>query len=261
MKFPHVQLVMERHNKGAPYGKPLETLAMSEIHVDSRSNRTILMSVEPRIVEDELCLRIQQWGVFQREAMRSPPDESKLGDLAVCAHVLGKYLAQRFLDAYYARQRQGIPSENLLSPSTIHCCITCDTHFQLGIRDLSHGRKALYITKWLSFGLGPCPTNKKWTRHTTWGGKFGLSCEPWVAQVVPKRHLAAAFEEAREGGKTQSEITEEYAALLEGGTFVPRASRRAILTATKEWSPCERDEEWMRKRECRDAVLGDVLPR
>jgi hypothetical protein len=57
----HVQLVMKRHQYGAPHGIPLDAFLHSEVEKLPNNNYKELLSTECRIASGELLLRSQHW--------------------------------------------------------------------------------------------------------------------------------------------------------------------------------------------------------
>ena len=66
LTFSHVQLVMARHRHGPKYGIPTSTLSITEIWKVDRLKVWCVLHVEPRIIDDELFLRVQHWIAFDR---------------------------------------------------------------------------------------------------------------------------------------------------------------------------------------------------
>lgn len=66
-RFYHFQLTMARHRDGPDHGMALDKLPIIEVtrrDYPDRDSVTALLSVEPRIISDELWMRVQQWVVF-----------------------------------------------------------------------------------------------------------------------------------------------------------------------------------------------------
>jgi hypothetical protein len=83
----HLQLAMDRHRLGPKYGIPVESMCFTKVQLygDPNLEYTIknLLSVDPRIISGQLCLRIQQWALF---CAIIPPDSAIVGFLKVCTH-------------------------------------------------------------------------------------------------------------------------------------------------------------------------------
>jgi hypothetical protein len=59
---------MDRHRLGPKYGIPVESMCFTEVQLygDPNPEYTIknLLSLDPRIISGQLCLRVQQWALF-----------------------------------------------------------------------------------------------------------------------------------------------------------------------------------------------------
>ena len=58
---------MARHRHDLGYGIALDALSITKIQPSDFAEVTTLLSVEPRIISDELCLRVQQWVMFDQD--------------------------------------------------------------------------------------------------------------------------------------------------------------------------------------------------
>lgn len=86
LTFSHVQLIMARHRFGHSHGIDVSLLAMSEVRRTLSEKVWALLSVEPRIIENELFLRVQQWTIFDQD---DQPRFRELRGPAVCLHIRG----------------------------------------------------------------------------------------------------------------------------------------------------------------------------
>ncbi|KAF2718107.1 hypothetical protein K431DRAFT_231572, partial [Polychaeton citri CBS 116435] len=135
--FQHLQTVMIRHRHGDSRGIALDTLAWVEIRTSDNRGITTLLSVEPRIVSGELCLRIQHWLMMQPDVARDFP--AKLSGLGYYAP-----------DIYVHISQSQIPD----SLRSLYFCRVLENH-----------SSAIIAAKWLNLGRGNGPSDWKWQRH------------------------------------------------------------------------------------------------
>jgi hypothetical protein len=232
LRFQHLQLAMARHRQGPPCGIPLEELAVTEIQTDSDS--TVLMSVEPRIISEELYLRIQQWYVVKPGVSLEMNMHFRTEQL-VCSHLeMASGDGQRLVDCKLSHHRSagGQQCDPECLPSFLRCTV-CDIEFETTRRELSGGQTALCITKWLNLGSGESPQDPKWRR----------SCDLYVRgrQLRPRLVEAnrndgvAAFFEAQDGKKYEL-LAQEHASILEDRSF---ATGTGILRRLFSFTPRE----------------------
>lgn len=209
--YQHVQLVMVRHLLGAPHGIAIDELAASNI---SGWYRTPLLqdnhtfNAEGRIVDDVLCLRLQDIVVFSHDSTRR--FDWDLG-INICAHVeLPRY--------YSAHNALWCKITRIEDRKETHCpgcdnlqqCNRCNTEFKVDVRAMGSGMIGLVITKWINLGRGETPMDPKWRRNlppTSYCNYNGKTIE------ADEHHGTRAGYERREGVPVK-ELTDGSLGLL-----------------------------------------------
>lgn len=165
--FPHLQLAMKRHFHGAEHGIPYESLSFTEVHVsyprDEAERLTTLLSVEARICSkpSSLCLRIQHWALISRTARRMLL--SRTNFVMICDHLQTR--SSDVSQLIQSRLELSRTDEEDQTHLEVRRCPSCNTHFQVEVKDLGGEGIALVITKWLDLGSGLTPTDPKWKAH------------------------------------------------------------------------------------------------
>ena len=208
LTFPHVQLVMERHRNGPDHGISMSALSITEIRNIKRHKVWVLLNAEPRIIDNELFLRVQQWIIFDQD---DKPTFAKLCSPSICSHI-NKYAGTTTLDLLQCQTQHVGGRASCMTCSALYRCIDCALEFESDAIYLEDRRLAVIITKWLNVGNGDSPTNPSWRRHLY----PPFRGEP-VGTVKDSLGSRSIFE-GREG-RSQETATRENASLLRADTF------------------------------------------
>lgn len=123
--------------------------------------------MEPRIIDDELLLRVQQWIMFDQD---DRPAFERLCCPSICSHItkyFSKYAgsATFVLDLLHC-QIQNVGGRERCPPcSILYRCADCAIEFESDAVHLKDGNVVVVITKWLDVGNGNSPSDPNWRRH------------------------------------------------------------------------------------------------
>lgn len=212
LTFPHVQLVMARHRNGPNCGISMSSLSITEVHIQKQYKVWTLLSVEPRIIDNELFLRVQQWIIFDQN---DQPTFEKLRGPSICSHIskiAGNHTASTTLDLIQCQVQHVGGRATCPKCSGLYRCIHCAVEFESDAIQLEDGKLAVIITKWLNVGNGGSPTDPSWQRHLY---------PPLEGRVVAMAKDSLGSRRIFEGhmGRSQEEATRENASLICGESF------------------------------------------
>ncbi|KAK3648890.1 hypothetical protein LTR56_003824 [Elasticomyces elasticus] len=193
--FQHVQLAMMHHRQGSPYGIRPASLDVLEVHkAELRAESTSLLSIEAKVIDGELNMRVQLWATFTTVVPIHWPRWNAL-----------PYVT---------------PGPDWLS------CDKCCTEFEAEIRHLDMETEAIVITKWLNFGTGRDPQDPQW-RCNLYGNGMGM-----IQKGRPRIGNRAVFEVVAE--RSCEVLTDDNAYVLErerfGWLFQRSESGRQVWT-------------------------------
>ena len=165
LTFLHVQLVMARHRDGIDRGIAIDSLSVTEVHGRERDNAWSLLSVDPKIIDNELFLRVQHWVIFDWDKQ---PVFERLRGPSICSHISkfkGKLGGSATVDllncqTQHIDKRASCPTCNVL-----YHCVDCAVEFESDAILVGGRTVAVIITKWLNLGSGNSPTDVDWRRH------------------------------------------------------------------------------------------------
>nr|POE78513.1 hypothetical protein CFP56_60745 [Quercus suber] len=161
--FPHVQLAMARHLFGRDHGIDLDALAVTEVACIPGGDFSTLLSVDPGIVDGELCMRVQQWMCFPSNNHSCLFEHRRW---SICTHLESSNIlfVPKLLRCklHHADSQQACPMcYPLLS------CKLCNVQFSVKLRALEDGRTtAVVVSKWINFGSGETRDDPKWRLKT-----------------------------------------------------------------------------------------------
>lgn len=213
--FQHVQLVMAGR-------LPLRQLEGLEVHEISAtplrpSLTTTLLSVEARIIEGQLYLRVQQWVTFHSSELSHA---ESVWDVAICAHINWDVYHHRSTTLIDVLRCKLYHNEDDPYTTPAHCrtcpphfrCSICKTDFQIDRIDLPESSyRAMVLTKWINLGRGVDLSDQRWQLH--------LSRYVPRASLVPlvtkaREHVGARALFERVSGKKVSDLMQSNAGTL-----------------------------------------------
>ena len=164
--FVHLQAAMAHHRYGHAFGIPVEELATTSVSKWFRTpslQDNHAFNAEGRIVNNELCLRLQDVLVFDYASSRRY--DWDLG-VNICAHLeLPRYHSAHSALWCKTRRLEELVERNCPCCDVLHQCSKCHTEFEIDIRSMGEGMIALVITKWVDLGMGETPLDPMWRRH------------------------------------------------------------------------------------------------
>lgn len=203
---------MVRYRNGLNFGMPLDALSITEVQTFDYFKATTLLAVEPRIVSDELCLRVQQWIKFDR---REVPSVENTRSLGICSHV-NRFTISHMPNLIQCKLRHCNQKQDCRTCHSFFQCSECAAEFEVDTRDFGDRGSALIITKWLNLGRGDTPLDPKWRRHLYQPCDQRLQPSP-VTKADRKGSIRGSFE--REDGHSQEMLTEGNASVLRDGLY------------------------------------------
>ena len=206
-EFQHLQSAMLRHRRGSSYGIALDTLSNTEVHRMGRKKLTILMSVDSRILSNELCLRVQQW-------IMPDPGEELSEALSISfpriSYDTDLYSGPEMRQLCECKLRHANQRVDCLTCSPLLQCGDCAIEFQTDYMDYAPHGQAFFITRWLNMGSGETPLDPKWRRHLP---KSDCRARIYSVVATDREHsIRSSFEQ--QGDKSLQSITEENASIL-----------------------------------------------
>jgi hypothetical protein len=203
---------MARHRNGPNRGISMSSLSITEIQRRRRYKLWTLLSVEPRIIDNELFLRVQQWIIFDQD---DQPTFERLCGPSICSHInkyAGKYAGSTTFDLIQCQIQHIGGRASCPTCSVLYRCIDCAVEFESDAIHLEDQKLAVIITKWLNVGNGDAPTNPNWRRHLY---------PPFDGQPVATAKDSLGSRSIFEGhiGRSQETVTRENASLVRGESF------------------------------------------
>lgn len=215
--FQHVRLVMARHRLSPSYGMDADALSVVEVmvHLTSERRTTTLLSVKPRIVNDDLHLRIQQWIMFDSDDL-----SSAVGSMAisVCAHCNAGFCSRHLMvDLITCKLQHANSHKDCPTCHPFLRCRYCGIEAHIGVRRLQKDRgRVIMISKWLSLGEGDTPHQNRWKRHLYNPAQYSPDSQllPADAENGTRTGLKARH------AKSYHALTDEMARLLETDSYM-----------------------------------------
>ncbi|KAK5714255.1 tyrosine protein phosphatase 1 [Elasticomyces elasticus] len=206
---------MMRHRQGSPYGVRPASLDVLEVHnAELRAESTSLLSIEAKVIDGELYMRVQQWATFTTMVPIHWPSWSALPYvtpgpdwLSICSHITRLHpIMPRLMECKQMHHRfDCVTCHKLLQ------CDKCCTEFEVEIRHLDMETEAVVITKWLNFGAGRDPQDPQW-RCNLYGSGTGM-----IQKGQPRSGNRAVFEVVAE--RSCEVLTDDNAYVLERERF------------------------------------------
>lgn len=162
LRFPHIQLVMNRHNLGPSHGFPLEAFQSTEVIESDLFGNIVLLSVDAQIVSNELLMRTQQWVLLPHN--RRDDLVTKRFFRQFCHHIwaLGK---ERENPPTLIKSRLDLLEEQGRCCTSTAQCLECPMDFVMDVVDLGERGIAGCLTRWFNLGAGLHPSDPKWRSH------------------------------------------------------------------------------------------------
>ncbi|KAF8862933.1 hypothetical protein BDZ45DRAFT_161989 [Acephala macrosclerotiorum] len=175
-RYPIFQMLMKRHRLGLDCTDLLNYLRYNI--TEPRTDHTYHCTAEARIISDALYVRAQQ--VFTLPLSLLPDGPQTFG-ISACPHFTSDQ-TQTFvsgkLSAIFRRRIHHLPychgphCTKCFLPFL--CCMSCQTEFQIDIKDLGESGIALVLTKWQALGKGLDSWDPIWLRFTNDHGAIQL---------------------------------------------------------------------------------------
>jgi hypothetical protein len=161
LRFPHIQLVMNRHYLGPSHGFPLEALRSIEVIESDLYKNIVSLSVDAQIVSNELLLRSQQWVLLPHNRRDELVTQHFFRRL--CEHIwdvkAGDYLPTLI------KSRLDLLEEQGRCCTSTEQCLKCQMDFVMDVVDLGERGIAGCLTRWINLGAGLDPADPKWRSH------------------------------------------------------------------------------------------------
>ncbi|MCJ1308064.1 hypothetical protein MMC25_001715 [Agyrium rufum] len=180
LDYRHLRAVINRHLRGAPFGKPIETVTRAasttpEYHTTYGvlETRTTKIRVSAVISENELLIRWQQ-------------DNSMLSERGfalqlvsfpqICPHLDSRMDINRSAKLYNCRYCHLTESGACPSCGGLQYCQFCETDYRIEFRKNKSGKINLIVTCWKNLGSGRSPYDPKWRTQVDppWNGDVRL---------------------------------------------------------------------------------------
>jgi hypothetical protein len=203
---------MARDRDGPNRGIPMSLLSFTEIRRQKRYKVWTLLNVEPRIIDNELFLRVQQWIIFDQDDQTT---FEKLCGPSICSHITkfrGKYAGSTTLDLLQCQIQHIGGRASCPTCSVLYRCIDCAVEFESDAIHLEDRKLAVIITKWLNVGNGDSPASPHWRRHLypPFEGLPVATAKDWLgSRSIFEGHI----------GRPQETATRENASLFCGESF------------------------------------------
>ncbi|KAM3065285.1 hypothetical protein ACMFMF_011224 [Clarireedia jacksonii] len=175
LRFPHIQLAMNRHHLGPSYGFPLEAFQSTEGIESDFYRNIVLLSVDAQIVSNELLMRSQQWVLLPHN--RRDELVTKCLSFRLCRHIWALGKGGDNLPTLIKSRLDILEEQGRCCTSTAQC-LKCPMDFVMDIVDLGERGIAGCLTRWINLGTGLHPADPKWRSHL---GKLlpqGVTYEP-----------------------------------------------------------------------------------
>ena len=176
LRFPHIQLAMDRHYLGTSHGFPLEAFQSTEFMVNTLFKTLALLSVDTEIVSNELLMRSQYWVIAPHNKRDELMSWYTLHDL-LCPHIWTYGFNENELQTLIKSRLDVLQEHGQCCTSTAQC-FRCPMDFVVDVVDLGKGRIAACFTRWINLGAGLHPTDPKWRCHLDTSLPQGVTYEP-----------------------------------------------------------------------------------
>lgn len=172
LHFSQIHLVMEQHRSGIDIGFPVEALDTLEFSYDNYCKMTSLLSVEAKIIQNEIYLRTQSWLWFP---------------VSQRCHVIKRWKRYGVDSPIHCSQNSsGLPthftSKMLQSQSKLAVqmfqCPRCWSDHAAEVVDFGEFGFAVVATKWFNLGAGLSIRDEKWQSVVCY----------WHDSTTKKRH-------------------------------------------------------------------------
>jgi hypothetical protein len=201
LKFAHIQIAMKRHCYGSDHGFPLEAFLHTEVELNDARGTTTLLSVEARIVSDELLMRSQQWILLPRDRSDEFFTKGLLHHLCEHIRTVQGTVKDDMLSNLVRSKINQLEDQRRCSTQTLQCP-ECHMDFLMDAMDFKERGLAMFVTRWINLGAGVAPMDAKWRSHLRIPMPEGV-----VHQSHPAGSIRASFE--NHGGQSLEEITAE----------------------------------------------------
>ncbi|PQE27138.1 Cyclin-like F-box protein [Rutstroemia sp. NJR-2017a WRK4] len=175
LRFPHIQLVMNRHYLGPSHGFPLEAFQTTEVIESDIFRNIVLLSVEAQIVSDELLMRSQQWVLLPHNRRDKLVTRRLFHHL--CHHIWALGRRENNLPTLIKSRLDLLDEQGQCCTSTGQC-LKCPMDFVLDVVDLGERGIAGCLTRWTNLGAGLHPEDPKWRSHLGKSLPRGVTYEP-----------------------------------------------------------------------------------
>jgi hypothetical protein len=162
LRFPHIQLAMNRHHLGPSHGFPLETFQSTEVIESDLFGNIVLLSVDAQILSNELLMRSQQWVLLPHNRRDELVTERFFRQF--CHHIwaFGKAGDN---PPYWIKRRLDLLTEHGQCCTSTVQCLKCPMDFVIDVIDLGERGIAGCLTRWINLGAGLHPADSKWRSH------------------------------------------------------------------------------------------------
>lgn len=186
LRFPHIQLAMNRHYLGPSYGFPLEAFESTEVIESELYRNMVLLSVDTQIVSNELLMRSQQWVLLPHNRRNELVTERLFHHL--CYHIWALGSAGDNLPTLIKSRLDLLDERGQCRTSTAQC-MKCPMDFVMDTIDLGERGIAGCLTRWINLGAGLHPADPKWQSHLGKSPPQGVPYQPH-----PLSSIRASFE-------------------------------------------------------------------
>lgn len=162
LRFPHIQLVMNRRDLGPSHGFPLEAFQSTEVMESDLFRNIVLLSVDAQIVSNELLMRSQQWVLLPHN--RRDELVTKRFFRHFCHHIWALGKAGENPATLIKSRLDLLEEQGRCYTSTVQC-LKCPMDFVMDVVDLGERGIAGCLTRWINLGAGLHPSDPKWRSH------------------------------------------------------------------------------------------------
>ncbi|CAG8981068.1 hypothetical protein HYALB_00013252 [Hymenoscyphus albidus] len=153
--FSHVNAAMKRHHQGNSHGIPVSAFFFTGLR-DAFTGPKIIISTEARIVDNNFLYRVHQCVLLPRDCCQDFADKGYFANGGSCAHE-GLETPIRLTLKNILVALDPLPENGQ--------CRECSLDYEVIGVDCGEMGITIFFTRWLDFGSGISPYDRKWLEH------------------------------------------------------------------------------------------------